>query len=87
MATITWRSALAWLVGAMLIATGVTLVFAGPGIGAAPLSPSMSNVSHGGLPITGWPLALIAGSGLALLGAGATSLVLARRKRGLSSSR
>jgi hypothetical protein len=50
-------------------------------------SPSLSNVSNGGMPITGWPLALIIGSGLALLGAGAISLVLARRKRGLPSSR
>lgn len=48
-------------------------------------SPSASNVGSG-LPITGWPLAFIAGSGAALLGVGALALIVARR-RSLNSSR
>jgi hypothetical protein len=37
--TITWRTWLTWLAGAALIAIGLTLVFAGPGVGAT-LRPS-----------------------------------------------
>jgi hypothetical protein len=53
---------------------------------AAPTpSPSSSDVGSG-LPITGWPLALIAATGAALLGGGALALIVARR-RNLHSSR
>jgi hypothetical protein len=48
-------------------------------------SPSASNVGSG-LPITGRPLAFIAGSGAVLLGVGALALLVARR-RNLNSSR
>jgi hypothetical protein len=50
-------------------------------------SSSSSPPGHGGLPITGWPLALVAGTGVALLGTGGTAMVMARRRRGLHSSR
>jgi len=43
--------------------------------------------SQGGLPITGWPLALIAGTGAVLVGTGGAAIVMARRRRGLHSSR
>ena len=39
----------------------------------------------GGLPTTGWPLALIAVAGIALLGTGGAAMVAARRRRGLHS--
>jgi hypothetical protein len=45
--------------------------------------PSSSPPSEGGLPTTGWPLALIAAAGVALLGTGGTAIVAARRRRGL----
>jgi hypothetical protein len=45
--------------------------------------PSSSPASQGGLPTTGWPLALIAAAGVALMGAGAMAIVAARRRRGL----
>jgi hypothetical protein len=45
--------------------------------------PSAGPPSEGGLPITGWPLGLIAGAGAALLGTGGTAIVAARRRRGL----
>jgi hypothetical protein len=51
----------------------------------APPPPSPSG--GGGLPITGWPLALIAGVGAVLLGTGGTAIAVARRHRGLHSSR
>ena len=44
--------------------------------------PSSSPPSGGGLPITGWPLALIAAVGVGLLGTGGTAMVAARRRRG-----
>jgi hypothetical protein len=47
--------------------------------------PSSSPPSQGGLPTTGWPLALIAAAGVALLGTGGTAIVAARRRRGLHS--
>jgi hypothetical protein len=47
--------------------------------------PGSSPPSQGGLPTTGWPLALIAAAGVALMGAGATAIVAARRRRGLHS--
>jgi hypothetical protein len=47
--------------------------------------PSSSPPSQGGLPTTGWPLALIAAAGVALMGAGAAAIVAARRRRGLHS--
>jgi hypothetical protein len=50
-------------------------------------SSSSSSPGHGGLPITGWPLALVAGTGVALLGTGGTAMVMARRRRGSHSSR
>jgi hypothetical protein len=49
---------------------------AGPGSSSGPPSP-------GGLPITGWPLALIAAAGVGLLGTGGAAIVAARRRRGL----
>jgi hypothetical protein len=45
--------------------------------------PASSPPSQGGLPATGWPLALIAAAGVALLGTGGTAIVAARRRRGL----
>jgi len=48
-----------------------------PGPSSTPPSPP----SGGGLPITGWPLALIAAAGVALLGTGGTAMVAARRRR------
>ena len=39
--------------------------------------------SPGGLPITGWPLALIALVGAGLLGTGGAAIVAARRRHGL----
>ncbi len=47
--------------------------------------PSSSPPPGGGLPTTGWPLALIAAAGIALLGTGGTAIVAARRRRGLHS--
>ena|SRR5436190_8991502 len=47
--------------------------------------PSSSPASQGGLPTTGWPLALIAAAGVALLGTGGAAIVAARRRRGLHS--
>ena len=47
--------------------------------------PSSSPPSGGGLPTTGWPLALIAAAGVALLGIGGAAIVAARRRRGLHS--
>ena len=52
------------------------------------VSPSLagasgSSSSPGGLPITGWPLALIAVVGAGLLGTGGAAIVAARRRRGL----
>jgi len=38
--------------------------------------------SPGGLPITGWPLALIAVAGVGLLGTGSAAMMAARRRRG-----
>ena len=50
----------------------------------APTSgPPSGPPSPGGLPITGWPLALIGGAGAALMGTGGTAIVAARRRRGL----
>lgn len=45
--------------------------------------PSPGQPSGGGLPTTGWPLALIAAAGVALLGTGSAAIVAARRRRGL----
>jgi hypothetical protein len=50
---------------------------------AAASGSSSSPSSPGGLPITGWPLALIAAVGVGLLGTGGTAMVAARRRRGL----
>jgi hypothetical protein len=51
------------------------------------ISPSLAGgsgpPSPGGLPITGWPLALIAVVGAGLLGTGGAAIVAARRRRGL----
>jgi hypothetical protein len=51
------------------------------------ISPSLAGgsgpPSPGGLPITGWPLALIAVIGAGLLGTGGAAIVAARRRRGL----
>jgi hypothetical protein len=47
--------------------------------------PSSSPASQGGLPTTGWPLALIAAAGVALLGTGGAAMAAARRRRGLHS--
>jgi hypothetical protein len=47
--------------------------------------PSSSPPSGGGLPTTGWPLALIAVAGVALLGTGGAAIAAARRRRGLHS--
>jgi hypothetical protein len=52
------------------------------------VSPSLAGASGsssgpGGLPITGWPLALIAAFGIGLLGTGGAAIVAARRRRGL----
>ena len=51
------------------------------------ISPSLAGgsgpPSPGGLPITGWPLALIAVVGVGLLGTGGAAIVAARRRRGL----
>jgi hypothetical protein len=51
------------------------------------ISPSLAGgsgpSSPGGLPITGWPLALIAAAGVGLLGTGSAAIVAARRRRGL----
>lgn len=49
--------------------------------GVTPPSP------HGGLPITGWPLAVLVAGAAALLGTGTAAIVVARRRRGLQSSR
>lgn len=56
-----------------------------------PTSPSTSTATPpsgagglaGGLPITGWPLALTAAAGVGLLGTGTAALVAARRRGGL----
>jgi hypothetical protein len=45
--------------------------------------PGSSPPSQGGLPTTGWPLALVAAAGVALMGAGGMVIVAARRRRGL----
>ncbi|HEX7268385.1 MAG TPA: hypothetical protein VF256_13280 [Streptosporangiaceae bacterium] len=47
--------------------------------------PSSSPPGGGGLPTTGWPLALIAAAGVALLGTGGAAIAAARRRRGLHS--
>jgi hypothetical protein len=51
------------------------------------ISPSLAGgsgpPSPGGLPITGWPLALIAAVGVGLLATGGAAMVAARRRRGL----
>src|SRR5215831_10949985 len=51
------------------------------------ISPSLAGgsgpPSPGGLPITGWPLALIAVVGAGLLGTGGAAIAAARRRRGL----
>jgi len=52
------------------------------------ISPSLAGGSGppspgGGLPITGWPLALIAAVGAGLLATGGAAIVAARRRRGL----
>jgi hypothetical protein len=44
---------------------------------------SSGSPSPGGLPITGWPLVLIAAAGVGLLATGGTAMVAARRRRGL----
>jgi hypothetical protein len=54
-----------------------------PSPSLAPSSPPPSPPSPSGLPITGWPLGLIAAAGAALLGTGGTVMVAARRRRGL----
>ena len=51
-----------------------------PGPVSSPPTPP-SPPSGGGLPITGWPLALIGAAGVALLGTGGTAMVAARRRR------
>jgi hypothetical protein len=57
-----------------------------PGPSQAPTpGPSSSPPPGGGLPTTGWPLALIAAAGIALLGTGGAAIVAARRRRGLHS--
>lgn len=55
------------------------------GVATSASFPAAPN--QGGLPITGWPLALIAGTGVTLVGTGGTAIVLTRRRRGLHSSR
>jgi len=52
-----------------------------PSLAAASGSPSGPS-SPGGLPITGWPLALIAAIGVGLLATGGAAMVAARRRRG-----
>jgi len=52
-----------------------------PSLAAA--SGSSGPPSPGGLPITGWPLALIAAAGVVLLGTGGVAIVAARRRQGL----
>ncbi|MBO0807662.1 MAG: hypothetical protein J2P32_05080, partial [Actinobacteria bacterium] len=47
---------------------------------AAPSPGQGSPPGHGRLPVTGWPLALIAGAGAVLLGTGGTALTLAARR-------
>lgn len=47
---------------------------------------SAAAAGHSGLPITGWPLALIAGAGAVLLGTGGTAIAITLRRRGLHSS-
>lgn len=42
---------------------------------------------HGGLPITGWPLAVLVVGAAALMGTGTAAIVVARRRRSLQSSR
>jgi hypothetical protein len=57
---------------------------------STPTTPSPSPSGAGGLagqlPTTGWPLALIAGAGVGLLGTGTAAIVVARRRRGLHIS-
>ena len=50
---------------------------------AAAAGSSSGPSSPGGLPITGWPLALIAVVGAGLLGTGGAAIVAARRRHGL----
>jgi hypothetical protein len=56
-----------------------------PAPSQAPAPGPSSSPPGGGLPTTGWPLALIAAAGVALLGAGGTAIAAARRRRGLHS--
>jgi hypothetical protein len=51
-----------------------------PSLAAA--SGSAGPASPGGLPITGWPLALIAAVGIGLLGTGGAAIAAARRRHG-----
>ena len=56
-----------------------------PAPSQAPAPGPSSSPPGGGLPTTGWPLALIAAAGVALLGTGGTAIAAARRRRGLHS--
>jgi len=56
-----------------------------PAPSQAPAPGPSSDQPGGGLPTTGWPLALIAAAGVALLGIGGTAIAAARRRRGLHS--
>ena len=56
-----------------------------PAPSTAPAPGPSSSPPGGGLPTTGWPLALIAAAGVALMGAGGAAIAAARRRRGLHS--
>lgn len=54
---------------------------------APPSSGGAVAPPHGGLPITGWPLAVLVVGAAALMGTGTAAIVVARRRRSLQSSR